>query len=141
MHFSIQVAQPTSGIQRISRLSTQACGGITTICAIVSQADVCFHIEMCAPSCGMFSPPSTIQSSPHSVFASHRFEPAQPRANTYSARNGSQPTSVITAPQTGENRNSCTVKTTEPSHCSGANRRQRATPSRGGREMSLAVTG
>ena len=45
MHFSSHDAQPTSGIQRISRFSTQACGGNTTICAIVSQVEVCFHID------------------------------------------------------------------------------------------------
>ncbi len=57
MHFNIQHAQPTSGIQRISRFSTQACGGNTTICAIVSQVEVCFHIDTWAPSRGMFSRP------------------------------------------------------------------------------------
>ena len=57
MHFSSQDAQPTSGIQRISRFSTQACGGNTTICAIVSQVEVCFHMVTCAPSRGMFSRP------------------------------------------------------------------------------------
>ena len=80
MHFMSQVAQPTSGIQRISRFSTQDCGGNTTICAIVSQAEVCFHIVTCAPSRGMFSRPSTRQSSPQIVFASHRFVCAQARA-------------------------------------------------------------
>ena len=44
MHFMSQVAQPTNGIQRIWRLRTQACGGNTIICAIVSQVEVCFHI-------------------------------------------------------------------------------------------------
>ena len=80
MHFIIQDAQPTNGIQRISRLSTQAWGGNTTICAIVSQVEVCFHIETCAPSCGMFSRPSTTQSSPQNNFASPMLVRAQPRA-------------------------------------------------------------
>ena len=73
----VRTAQPTMGIQSTSRLSNHEAGGTTNICAIVSQAEECFHSEMkgrdgrCSRPSIVYRSPQTDPASPYGTVAGH----------------------------------------------------------------------